>query len=85
MGCQIIPHHCLILQLLKIRITDSNHSLPFLTLKAKRIKQTPRKIFLSKRADKDGLRDHMAQFKDEFLSSAHKNTSVNEMWVNFKT
>ena len=32
-----------------------------------------------------GLRDHVAQCKDEFLSSDHKNTSVNEMWVNFKT
>ena len=27
----------------------------------------------------------MAQFKNEFLSSDHKNTSVNEMLVNFKT
>ena len=33
----------------------------------------------------DGLRDHMVQFKDDFLSSYHKNTSVNEMWVIFKT
>ena len=33
----------------------------------------------------DGLRDHVAQCKDEFLSSDQKNTSVNEMWVNFKT
>ena len=33
----------------------------------------------------DGLRDHMVQFKDDFLSSYHKNTSINEMWVIFKT
>ena len=68
-------------------IGKADHAIQYVEydIKAKRIKQTPRKIFLSKRADRDGLRDHMAQFKDEFLSSAHKNTSVNEMWVNFKT
>ena len=59
-------------------------------IKAKRIKQTPRKIFqtiiISVQTRRyDGLRDHMAQFMDDLLSSDHKNTSVNEMWVIFKT
>ena len=33
-------------------------------IKAKRIKQASRKIYLYKRADMVGLKDHMAQFKD---------------------
>ena len=68
-------------------IAKSDHDILYVEydIKAKRIKQTPLKIFLYKRADMDGLRDHMAQFTDEFLSSDHKNTSVNEMLVNFKT
>ena len=40
-------------------------------IKAKHIQQAPRKTFLYKRADMDGLRDHLAQFKDTFLSSDH--------------
>ena len=33
-------------------------------IKAKRIKQASRKIYLYKRADMVGLKDHMAQYKD---------------------
>ena len=53
-------------------------------IKAKRIQQAPRKIFLYKRADMDGLRDHLARFRDTFLSSDHSHMSVNDMWVSFK-
>ena len=33
----------------------------------------------------DGLRDHLARFRDTFLSSDHSHMSVNDMWVSFKT
>ena len=46
-------------------------------IKAKRIQQAPRKIYLYKRADVDGLRDHSARYKDSFLSSDHSHMSVN--------
>ena len=36
-------------------------------IKAKRIQQAPGKIFLYKRADMDGLRDHLARYRDTFL------------------
>ena len=54
-------------------------------LKAKRIKQASRKIYLYKRADMVGLKDHMAQFKDAYLSEDHSHMSVYDMWVKFKT
>ena len=54
-------------------------------IRAKRIHQAPRKIFLYKRADMDGLRDHLAHFKDSFLSSDHSHSSVNDTWVSFKS
>ena len=54
-------------------------------IKAKRIQQAPRKIYLYKRADMEGLRDHLAQFRDSFLSSDHSHMSVNDMWVSFKS
>ena len=54
-------------------------------IKAKRIKQASRKIYLYKRADMVGLKDHMAQFKDAYLSEDHSHISVNDMWVKFKT
>ena len=54
-------------------------------IKAKRIQQAPRKIFLYERADMDGLRDHLARFRDAFLSSDHSHMSVNDMWVSFKS
>ena len=54
-------------------------------IKAKRIKQASRKIYLYKRADMVGLKDHKAQFKDAYLSEDHSHMSVNDMWVKFKT
>ena len=33
----------------------------------------------------DGLRDLLAPFKESFLSSDPSNTSVNDMWVSFKS
>ena len=46
--------------------------------KAKRLKHAKRKY---KRADKNGLTDHMTQFRETSLPR----TSVNDMWVKFKT
>ena len=54
-------------------------------IKAKRIQQAPRKIFLYKRADMDGLHDHLARYRDSFLSTDHSHVSVNDMWVSFKS
>ena len=54
-------------------------------IEAKRIKQASRKIYLYKRADMVGLKDHMAQFKNAYLSEDHSHMSVNDMWVKFKT
>ena len=48
-------------------------------IKAKRIRQVPRKIYVYRRADMDGLRDHMTRFRDSFLFS------VNDIWVSFKS
>ena len=53
-------------------------------IKAKRIKQASRKIYLYKRADMVGLKDHITQFKDAYLSEDHSHMSVNDMWVKFK-
>ena len=33
----------------------------------------------------DGLRDHLARFKDSFLSSDQSHLSVNDIWVSFKS
>ena len=33
----------------------------------------------------DGLRDHLAHYRDSFLSSDHSHMSVNDMWVSFKS
>ena len=54
-------------------------------IKAKRIKQASRKIYLYKRTDMVGLIDHMAQFMDVYLLEHHNHMSVNDMWVKFKT
>ena len=32
----------------------------------------------------DGLSDHLARYKDSFLSSDHSPMSVNDMWDGFK-
>ena len=54
-------------------------------IKAKRIKQASRKIYLYKRADMVGLKDHMAQFKNAYPLEDYSHRSVNGMWVKFKT
>ena len=54
-------------------------------IKAKRLKQASRKIYLYKCADMVGLKDHMTQFKDAYLSEDQSHMSVNDMWVKFKT
>ena len=68
-------------------IGKADHDIVYIEydIKAKRIQQAPRKIYLYKRADMDGLRDHLARFKDSFLSSDHSHLSVNDMWVSFKS
>ena len=33
----------------------------------------------------DGLPDHLARFRDTFLSSDHSHMSINDMWVSFKS
>ena len=33
----------------------------------------------------EGLHDHLAHFRDSFLSSDHSRMSVNDMWVSFKS
>ena len=50
-------------------IDKANHDIVYVEydIKAKRIQQAPGKIFLYKRADIDGLRDHLARFRDTFL------------------
>ena len=47
-------------------------------IKAERIKQASRKIYLYKRPDMVGLRDHMAQFKDAYLSQDHSHMSTSK-------
>ena len=68
-------------------IDKADHDLVYIEydVKAKRIKQASRKIYLNNRADMSGLPDHMSQFKESNLSGDHSHMSVNEMWVKFKT
>ena len=68
-------------------ISKGDHDIVYVEydIKAKRIQQAPRKIYLHKRADMDGLRDHLARYRDLFLSSDHSHMSVNDMWVSFKS
>ena len=68
-------------------IGKADHDIVYIEydIKAKRIQQAPGKIFLYKRADMDGFRDHLARFKDSFFSSDHSHMSVNDMWVSFKS
>ena len=54
-------------------------------IKAKHIQQTQRKFFLYKRVDMDGLRDHLAHYRDSFLPTYHSHISVNDTWVSFKS
>ena len=72
-------------------ISKADHDIVYVEydIKAKRIKQASRKIYLYKHADMVGLKDHMAQFKDAYLLEDHGHMSVNDivndMWVKFKT
>ena len=68
-------------------IGKADHDIVYIEydIKAKRIQQAPRKIFLYKRADMDGLHDHLARYRDSFLSTDHSHVSVNDMWVSFKS
>ena len=54
-------------------------------IKAKRVRQSPRKVFLYKRADMQGLKDHMRVFAYRFMSQDFTHISVNDMWIEFKT
>ena len=54
-------------------------------IKAKRVLQSPRKVFLYKRADTQGLKDHMRAFADRFMSQDFTRINVNDMWIEFKT
>ena len=70
------------------RIGKADHDLVYIEydIKAKRIKQASRKIYLHNRADiMTGLRDLMSQFKESYLSEDYIHMSVNEMWIKFKT
>ncbi len=66
-------------------IGKSDHDIVFLEydIKAKRVRQQPRKILLYKRADMEGLRDHIRSYSTTFLSSASDKT-VNELWSEFR-
>ena len=68
-------------------IGKADHDIVYIEydIKAKRIQQAPRKIFLYKRADMDGLHDHLSRYRDSFLSTDHSQVSVNDMWVSFKS
>ena len=68
-------------------IGEADHDIVYVEYdnKTKRIQQAPQKIFLYNRADMEGLRDHLARFRDSFLSSDHSRMSVNDMWVSFKS
>ena len=68
------------------KIGKADHDLVYIEydIKAKRIKQASRKIYLYNRADTTGLCDHMSQFKESYLSEDHRHRSVNDMWVKFK-
>ena len=66
------------------RIGKADHDIVYVEndIKAKRTKQASRKIYLIlyKHADNNngGLKDHMSQFKDVYLSANHSHMSVNE-------
>ena len=68
-------------------ICKADHDIVYVEydIKAKRVQQAPRKIYIYKGADIDGLRNHLAHYKDEILSADHSHMSVNDMWVSFKS
>ena len=59
------------------QISKADHDIVYVEcgIKAKRIKPTSRKIYLYKRADMVGLKDHMTQFKDRYLSEDRSHMS----------
>ena len=61
-------------------IGKADHDIVYIEydIKAKRIQQALRKIFLYKRADTDGLHDHLARYRDSFLSTDHSH-AVNDV------
>ena len=61
-------------------IGKADHDIVYIEydIKAKRLKQASSKIYLYKRADMVGLKDHMTQFKDAYLSEDHSHMSVND-------
>ena len=55
-------------------------------IKAKRVLQSPRKVFFYKQADMHGFKDHMRAFADRFMSQDFTHVNVNDsMWIEFKT
>ena len=54
-------------------------------IKAKRVPQSPLKVFLYKRADVQGLKDHMLTFAGRFMTQDFAHVDVNEMWIEFET
>ena len=57
---------------------DHNIVLVEYDIKAKRIPHSPRKVFLYKQADMQGLKDHMLTFADCFMSQDFAHVDVNE-------
>ena len=75
---------------LKVNMNQKNRQAVYFVIikvyiKVKLIQQAPRKIYLFKRADMDGLRDHLARFRDSLLSTNHSHLSVNYMCISFKS
>ena len=68
-------------------IVKADHDIVYVKydIKTERIQQAPQKLYLYKRTDMDGLRDHLARYRDTFLSSDHSHMPVNDMWVSFKS
>ena len=68
-------------------IGKADHDIVYIEydIKAKRIQQAPRKIFLYKRGDRGCFHDHLARYRDSFLSTDHSHVLVSDMWVSFKS
>ena len=54
-------------------------------IKAKRVLQSPRKVFLYKRVDTPGLKDRTRAFADRFMSQNFALINAIDMWIKFKT
>ena len=67
-------------------IGKADHDIVYIEydIKIKRIQQVSRKIYFYKRADIDGRHDHLARFRDSFLSSDYSQLSINDLWVSLK-